>query len=95
MPPVAIKPGYDLIGKPAVHDWRCTISFSCSCGKGKPMLITAADQAAQCDGCGDTYVLSELHYSRNTAGIGGVGLSRVPRHLVKPTGPTPVPDGRA
>jgi hypothetical protein len=75
-----------IVGMPAVHDWRCIVSFSCSCGKGKPMLITAADQAAACDGCGDTYVLAALQYSRNVAGKAGVALQRIPRSAAAPTG---------
>lgn len=79
------KPITHLVGSPAVHDWRCIVSFSCSCGQGKPLLITAADQAAQCDGCGDTYQLAELHYSKNAAGRAGVGLARIPRSAAQPT----------
>lgn len=75
-----------MVGAPAVHDWRCTVSFSCSCGKGKPLLITAADQAAQCDGCGDVWALNQLHFTRNVGGRGGVELIRIPKSSVRPTG---------
>lgn len=79
------NPKSPLVGAPAVHDWRIVLSFSCSCGQGKPMLITAADQAARCDGCGDTYMVSELHYSRNTAGRAGVQIIRIAPGSAVPT----------
>ena len=56
--------GVPIIGAPIVHEWRPVITFDCSCGKGKPLLITGSDRAAICSGCGSVYALAQLHYNR-------------------------------
>lgn len=66
-----------IIGAPIVFEWRPVVTFQCSCGKGRPMLISAADAAAVCNGCDQTYVLGQLHFDRSKGFGAGIELRRI------------------
>lgn len=57
--------GVPVVGAPIVHEWRPIVTFSCSCGKGDPLLITSQATAAVCKGCGAGYALETLSYNRH------------------------------
>ena len=60
-----------IVGTPTVHSWRPVVSLSCSCGNGRPLLISSPEQVEVCVGCGAGYRLHDLHYD-STKGPGAV-----------------------
>lgn len=75
--PLPFKTLSPIVGAPVVFEWRPVVTFQCSCGKGRPLLIAAADAVAVCDGCQQTYVLGQLHFDRSKGFGAGIELRRV------------------
>lgn len=75
----SLNGGYvPIVGAPIVHEWRPIITFECSCGNGKPLLITSTETAAVCTGCGAGYVLAALTYDRQQDPHGAnIGIMKV------------------
>lgn len=85
MPAPAFSSQLPVIGTPTVHAWRIGACFTCSCGQGEPLLITSADQSAQCTGCGQHYQILQLHYDSRKHVPVGIEIARIARSRTLPT----------
>lgn len=74
-------PGVPIVGEPKIHEWRPIVSFECSCGKGRPLLISSTDQAVKCDGCGNYFALHAVQFDS----LSGDGAMIALKQIQKPS----------